>query len=142
VLHARLHAIRMSTFELVVRDETGTTSVPDVTSFVGEDSSGSFGILAGHASFVTALVTGLARFRTADERWHYMAMPGAVLHFRAGVLEIGTRRSIVDDDYTRISTALTDQLLADEEKLGALKESMRRMEDEVLRRLWELERHA
>ena len=67
-------------------------------------------------------------------------MPGAVLRFDDDVLTLSTRRCLVDDDYTRISTALAEQLLAEEERLQTMKESLRRMEDEVLKRLWEMGR--
>lgn len=43
--------------------------VDDVTSFVGEDGSGSFGILAGHARAMTLLSFGLARFRIGNDLW-------------------------------------------------------------------------
>jgi F-type H+-transporting ATPase subunit epsilon len=130
----------MKTFSLNVLDASGATAFADVASFVGEDASGSFGILAGHALFVTALVIGLGRFRAADGLWRYIAMPGAVLHFKDDVLTLSTRRCLIDDDYTRISTALAEQLLTEEEKLQSMKQSLRRMEDEVLKRLWEMGR--
>jgi len=111
-----------------------------VTSFVGEDASGSFGILAGHARMVTSLLIGLARFRSADGPWRYLALPGAVLYFHDNVLTLCTRRYLLDDDYLRISQALQQQLLAEEEKLHTMKESLQRMEEAVLKRLWEADR--
>ena len=130
----------MKTFSLDILDALGKTSFADLVSFVGEDGSGSFGILAGHARFITVLVIGLSRFRTTDGHWRYIAMPGAVLRFADDVLTLSTRRCLVDDDYTRISAALAEQLLAEEEKLQTMKQSLRRMEDEVLKRLWEMGR--
>jgi F-type H+-transporting ATPase subunit epsilon len=44
----------------------------------------------------------------------------------------------VDDDYERISTALHAQLLAEENELRELKKSLHQMEEEVLRRLWDI----
>jgi len=130
----------MSTFKLVILDENGAREFPDVTSFVGEDPTGSFGILAGHARTITSLVIGLARFRHADEDWHYAALPGAVLYFNDDVLTISTRHCLLDDDYDRITTALEQQVLAEEEKLHATKQSLRHMEEEIVRRLWKLGR--
>ena len=40
----------------------------------------------------------------------------------------------------RISQALQQTILAEEEKLHTMKESLHRMEEEVLKRLWELGR--
>jgi F-type H+-transporting ATPase subunit epsilon len=130
----------VNTFTLALRDATRTEEIRDVSSFVGEDASGSFGILAGHARMVTCLLTGLARFRTAAGDWRYLALPGAVLYFRDNVLTLCTRRYLLDDDYLRISRALQQQLLAEEDTLHTMKESLHRMEEEVLRHLWEMER--
>jgi F-type H+-transporting ATPase subunit epsilon len=128
----------MKDFTLVLQDATRTETITGVTSFVGEDASGSFGILAGHARMMTALVLGLARFRTGDGHWQYLAVPGAALYFDSNVLALGTRHYLLDDDYLRISDALQQQLLAEEEALHTIKASLHRMEEEVLKRLWEL----
>ncbi len=126
----------MNTFTLRLQDATHEQIVEHVSAFVGEDHSGSFGILAGHAQMVTTLIVGLARFRTRDGRWNYLAAPGAVLHFRDNVMRLATRHYLLDDDYLRISAGLQRQLLAEEEQLQVMKESLRQMEQQVLRHLW------
>jgi len=127
-------------FTLRLQDATRGEEVMGVTSFVGEDASGSFGILAGHARMMATLMIGLARFRTGDGTWQYLALPGAVLYFHDNVLTLSTRRYLQDSDYMRISEALQQQLLAEEEDLHVLKESLHRMEEEILKRLSELGR--
>ena len=128
----------MRTFTLILQDATHTQQTKQVTSFVGEDATGSFGILAGHARMMTSLVFGLARFRTGENAWQYLALPGAVLYFNNNELSLSTRRYLVDDDYERISIALHEQLLAEENELRELKKSLHHMEEEVLKRLWEI----
>lgn len=130
----------MSSFTLRLQDATRTEQFTGVTSFVGEDATGSFGILAGHARMIALLTTGLARFRKGEDAWNYLAVPGAVLYFHNDILTLSTRRYLLDDDYTRISTALQQQLLAEEDKLRSMKESLHHMEEEVLKRLWEMGR--
>jgi F-type H+-transporting ATPase subunit epsilon len=130
----------MRTFRMTLCDSTRRESFEEVVSFVGEDASGSFGILAGHARLMTTLLFGLARFRRADGAWRYLAFPGALLYFVNDELSLSTRRYLLDDDYERISTALQEQLLAEEEELHVMKESLHRMEEELLRRLWEMNR--
>jgi F-type H+-transporting ATPase subunit epsilon len=130
----------MNTFTIILQDATRIERVEGVTAFVGEDASGSFGILAQHARFMTTLVMGLARYSFCADRWRYLALPGGVLYFRDNILTLSTRRYLQDDDYTRISAALKEQLLAEEERLRDTKQSLRRMEEEVLRRMWELGR--
>jgi len=130
----------MKTFSLILRDATSTECFEHATSFVSEDASGSFGIQANHARTMSSLVFGLARFRIADDPWQYLAMPGALLYFVDNKLTINTRRYLFDTDYQRISTALQEQLLTEEEELKSMKASLHRMEEEVLRRMWELGR--
>lgn len=132
----------MNSFILRLQDATRAAEITGVTSFVGEDASGSFGILANHARFMTTLVIGLARFRIGEQAWKYLALPGAVLYFNNNVLTLNTRQFLLDEDYMRISAALRQELLAEEEKLHSLKESLRRMEEEILKRLWEMGRKS
>jgi len=128
----------MRTFTLVLQDATHTQRIEQVTSFVGEDATGSFGILAGHARMMTSLVFGLARFRNVENIWQYLALPGAVLYFNDNELSLSTRRYLLDDDYEGISIALHEKLLAEEKELHELKKSLHHMEEEILRRLWEI----
>jgi F-type H+-transporting ATPase subunit epsilon len=130
----------MNSFTLRILDATHAQEIPDVISFIGEDATGSFGILAGHARMMTSLVIGLARFRTSTDTWNYLALPGAILDFHDNTLTLATRHYLLDEDYMRISQALQEQLLAEEENLHSMKQSLHHMEEEVLKRLWELGR--
>ena len=132
----------MKTFTLQLQDATHAETISGVTSFVGEDTSGSFGICAEHTRLMTTLVVGLARFRCGDADWQYLAIPGGLLYFHNNTLTLNTRRYLLDDDYMRISTALQEQLLAEEEKLHSVKHSLHRMEEEILKRMWEMGRPA
>lgn len=128
----------MNTFDMQLQDATHAELVNGVTSFVGEDSSGSFGIQAGHARMMASLSFGLARFRTQTSDWRYVALPGALLYFHDNMLSLSTRHYVIDDDYLRISAVLREELLAEETELRSLKESLHRMEEETMRRLWQL----
>lgn len=130
----------MNSFSLRLQDATHGEDIDGVTSFVGEDASGSFGIEAGHARMMTSLIIGLARFRVGESHWHYLALPGAIVYFDANRLTLSTRRYLMDDDYMRISQALQQQLLSEEEKLHSIKQSLHQMEQEVLKRLWDMGR--
>lgn len=130
----------MTGFVLRLQDATRTEDIDEVTSFVGEDASGSFGIMAGHARMIAALVIGLARFRVRDDDWQYLAVPGAVLYFHDDLLTLSARRYLLDDDYSRISRALERQLLAEEARLHTLRASLRSLDEQVLKHLWQLSR--
>jgi len=131
----------MRTFSLHIQDATHSEHFEKVSSFVGEDISGSFGIQASHERFMTALVFGLARFRITDNSWQYLAMPGALLYFMDNELIINTRHFLIDSNYQQISIKLQEQLFTEEENLKTMKNSLHRMEQEVLRHLWELDRN-
>ncbi len=130
----------MNTFVLNLLDATHEQQIAGVTTFIGEDASGSFGILPNHARFMTTLIFGLARFRLATEDWHYLALPGAVVYFNHNELTLSTRHFLIDTDLERISLSLEQQLIDEEENLRATRESLQRMEQAMLKRLWVLKR--
>jgi len=131
----------MNNFQLILRDSTHSRSIDGVTSFVGEDDSGSFGIKAHHTRMMTSLVFGLARFNTAADNWQYLALPGAILYFADNVLMLNTRRYLISDDYERITQALLDTLATEEEELATMKRNLRDIEAQVLKRLMEVRRN-
>jgi len=130
----------MNSFTLELQSATEAEQIEGVTSFVGEDASGSFGIQAGHERMMSSLVIGMARFRVDQEPWRYIAMTGALLYFHDNLLTLSTRRYLIDEDYERISVALQQQLLVEEENLHGMKQSLHHMEEEMLKRLWKIGR--
>ena len=127
-------------FQLHLQSATRYERIEAVTSFVGQDASGSFGILPGRAAFMTILSFGLARFRVADGPWKFIACPGAVLSFGNNALCVNTRRYLMDDDYGRISGLLVGKLTEEELALKAVKDNIQQLEQELLRRLHQLNR--
>lgn len=123
--------------ELLAADRT--ECIDDVVGFVGEDASGSFGLMAGHERFMTVLVFGLARLRLADGRRLFVGLPGGLLDFRADGLHISTRRYLLGDDAAGIGRALASELLAEEQALATTLSKLRRLEAEMLQRLAQLE---
>lgn len=128
----------MTGFSIHLYDATHTQQINGIASFIGEDATGSFGILPNHARFMTTLVYGLARFKIKGGSWQYLAVPGAVLYFNDNTLTISTRHFLIDDNFDRISSQLYEQLLVEEDNLRTMKESIHIMENEMLKRLWNL----
>ena len=129
----------MRTFSLHLQDSLTTHTVEDVVSFVGEDTTGSFGILAGHERMLTALVYGLARYRTRDGATHFLLLPGGLLYFLDNQLYLATRRLFMEDNLGLIVGEMEETLRREEEALSQLKDNLRRLEEEMLRRLWRIE---
>ena len=130
----------MTGFTLLLQSAGQHERIEGVTSFVGEDDSGSFGILPGHARMITVLSYGLARYRIGPEPWVYIALPGGVLYFVRNELRISTRRYFKDSDYGHISGVLLDRLLGEEKEIQTIRDSLFRLEQEMFRRLRDMAR--
>ena len=79
--------LTIATPEAVIADHA------DVVSVRAEDASGAFGILPGHADFLTALAISVLSWRHADGRAGYCAVHGGVLRVRGGVA-VATRLAL------------------------------------------------
>ena len=130
----------MKSFTVQLLSARSAQRIDDVTGFVGEDASGSFGLLADHARFMTALRPGLARIRVGQQPWQYVAAPRALLYFVDNILTLTTRRYVIDSDYERISHTLQQELIAEERELRSVRRSLEAMEEHLLKRLWQLGR--
>ena len=109
-------------------------------SFVGEDSSGSFGIMAGHARMMTCVKFGLMHFTHENSAIEYLALPGGVIYFIDNQLFINTRHYFYSKNYEEIVAALNNQLLSEEKAVQNIKETLDRLDENILRRLWEMKR--
>jgi F-type H+-transporting ATPase subunit epsilon len=138
VLHARDYGAldAVNGFTVLLQSATQRERLEQVASFIGEDASGSFGLMRGHARFVTSLVFGMARVGYADGHWEYLALPEAVIYFHRNELTLSTRRYLRGNDYTQISALLRDELVKEEKELAELKQSLEEMERAMLLRLW------
>lgn len=132
----------MKTFRLVLRDPIRYEAIDNVSSFIGEDASGSFGILANHARLMTRLVFGLARFKVINGSWQYLAMPGGMLYFTGNELTLNCRRWIRGDNYEDISNNLSQILDTEEQNLLEMKRNLHRIEENILRYMMEVEKRA
>jgi len=128
----------MNTFIVHLLAADRTDIIENVASFTGEDRSGSFGLLARHDRFMTALTFGLARLVLVDGSREYLGFPGGLLYFVGNELRISTRRYLRDTDVARITQALTRELLEEEQALEQTRRKLHRLETEMLRRLAEL----
>lgn len=132
----------MNSFVLNLYDSSHEQRITGVTTFVGEDASGSFGIQAHHARFMTVLVFGLARFRLATEQWQYLALPGGIVYFNKNELMLSTRYFLMDSDLERICSLLDQKMAAEEDNLKASRESLQRMEQAMFKRMMALQRKS
>ncbi len=77
----------------VVIDTDGVTHVR------AEDSTGSFGLLEGHADFLTVLDVSVLSWHQADGVEHYVAVRGGTLEARGGhSISVATPEAVTGDD--------------------------------------------
>ena len=75
----------------------------DVVHLRAEDVTGSFGILAGHADFLTALAVSVVTWRGQRGAGHHAAVRGGMLEvLGGGEIAIATPESVLGDDLHRL----------------------------------------
>jgi F-type H+-transporting ATPase subunit epsilon len=130
----------MKTFRLHLMSATRSEWIPDVIRFSGRDAAGSFGILANAARRMTVLVFGLAHWQDAAGKVEYLALPGGVLYFVNNELRITTTKFVRSPELEEISAVLDQQLRQEEEELRDTKQSLHRLDEEIMKRMFELTR--
>ena len=77
----------------------------DVAHLRAEDETGAFGILPGHADFLTALAVSVVSWRDQAGDEHHLAVRGGMLEVRGGeTITIATREAVAGDDLHRLDT--------------------------------------
>src|SRR6516162_3620423 len=77
----------------------------DVAHLRAEDATGAFGILPGHADFLTALAISVVSWRNHAGDEHYVAVRGGMLEVRGGnTITIATRDAVTADNLARLET--------------------------------------
>ncbi len=99
----------------------------DVAHLRAEDETGAFGILPGHADFLTALAISVAAWRDEKGSEHYVAVRGGVLQVLGGkTITIASREAIAGDDLLRLQTeVLTAFRRRNEEERAARTDAQR-----------------
>ena len=81
------------------------TEVDEIAHLRAEDETGAFGILPGHADFLTALSTSVLTWRDRKDAEHHLAVRGGMLQVRGGnAISIATREAVASDDLHHLET--------------------------------------
>lgn len=82
----------------------------DVHHVRAEDETGAFGILPGHADFITALTVSVITWRDVRNREHHVAVRGGVLTMRDGeVVEVATREAVGEDTLAELGQVVLER---------------------------------
>ena len=77
----------------------------DVAHLRAEDETGAFGILPGHADFLTALAVSVVSWRDRHGTQHYIAVRGGMLDVRGGqMIIIATPEAVTGDDLHQLES--------------------------------------
>lgn len=120
-------------FEIVV-DEDG------VRALRAEDGSGGFGVLPGHADFLTSLAISVVSWTGSQGARRYCAVRGGVLSVAGGrEVAVATREAIVGDNFATLDETVIERFRVDIEsdrqehvestrlQLAAIRQIMRRL---------------
>jgi len=79
-----------------------------------EDDSGGFGILPGHADFLTSLAISVVGWKSAGGAQHYAAVRRGVLSVAGGrEIAIATREAVLGDDLATLDETVLARFRAD-----------------------------
>ncbi len=125
--------LRITTPLAVIADD-------EILSLRAEDGSGSFGILPGHADFLTSLAVSVVGWKAADGAQHYAAVRRGVLSVTGGSeIAISTREAVRGGDLATLDQTVLARFRADIEaersehvestrlQLNAIRQIMRHM---------------
>jgi len=101
--------------------------VSNATAIRAEDESGSFGILEGHADFLTVVSISILRWRQADGVERYCAHRRGVLSVVGGhEVRLAVREAVLGTDLEHLEAAVLSRFReAAEEEQNARAESLR-----------------
>jgi F-type H+-transporting ATPase subunit epsilon len=96
---------------LVVTTPVSVILDEDNVSYVqAEDETGTFGILHGHADFLTVLSVSMITFRKRGEQERYAVVRGGVLTVRDGdLVEVATRQAVGEDTLRQLGDAVLEE---------------------------------
>ena len=95
--------------EIVVDDDR-------IQSLRAEDASGGFGVLPGHADFLTSLAISVVSWTRADGTSRHCAVRRGVLSVAGGrEIAVATREAIVGDDFATLDQTVLERFRADSE---------------------------
>lgn len=108
----------------------------DVAYVRAEDETGAFGILAGHADFVTTLIVSVISWKDMEERPHHVAVRGGVLIVRDGhFVEVVTREAVGEETLEALGEAVLERMRAETQESESSRFASACLEVAALRQL-------
>jgi len=122
--------LRITTPLEVIVDQDG------VQALRAEDLSGGFGILGGHADFLTSLAVSVVSWKTTDKTRHFCAVRRGVLSVDGGKdISIATREAVLGDDLATLEETVLARFRADIETERSERVNSTRLELSAIRQI-------
>lgn len=122
--------LRIVTPLSVVVDEDG------VAALRAEDASGGFGVLPGHADFLTSLVVSVVSWKTAAGARRYCAVRRGVLSVTGGrEIAVATREAVPGDDLATLDQTVLQRFRADLDSERAARVDATRLQLAAIRQI-------
>lgn len=110
----------------------------DAVHVRAEEACGAFGILPGHARFLTALDVSLLTWRDSAGREHHVAVRGGVLSVIAGAVLIATPEAVAGDDLQRLESEVLTRFRRQVEDERAARTQSQRLHLAAIRQIMRL----
>ncbi|GLI99492.1 F0F1 ATP synthase subunit epsilon [Sphingobium sp. BS19] len=108
----------------------------DALAVRAEDDSGSFGILPGHADFLTSLAISVVGWKQSDGSRRFCAVRRGLLSITSGKdVAVATREAIVGDDLATLDSTVLERFRADIDQERSERIESMRLQLNAIRRI-------
>ena len=113
----------------------------DVVHLRAEDETGAFGILPGHADFLTVLSVSVVGWRNKDGVEHYVAVRGGMLEVRRGqFISIATSEAVRGDDLSKLESEVLVRFQREHDEEKTARVDARRLYLAAMEKIYRLSR--
>ena len=113
------------------------TDAGDVAYLRAEDETGSFGILPGHADFLSALAVSVVNWRDTKGVEHHLAVRGGMIEVRNGTtITIATREAVASDNLAQLETEVLAKFRQGAEEERAARTDAQRLYLAAIRQIY------
>jgi F-type H+-transporting ATPase subunit epsilon len=120
----------------IITPLTVVVEADGVLALRAEDATGSFGILPGHADFLTSLAISVVSWKVADAPRQYCAVRRGVLSVTAGrEIAIATREAVTGADLATLDETVLGRFRADTEMERTEHVESTRLQLDAIRRI-------
>ena len=111
----------------------------DVVHLRAEDETGAFGILSGHADFLTALAVSVVSWRDGHGVEHHVAVRGGILEVCGGkTIAVATPEGVAGDDLHQLETGVLVRFRHQLEEEQAARADAQRLYLAAIRQIYRL----